>query len=198
MRKSVLFVLLLYVSILSSGQELNYKLDRTSRKYGYTDKTGKWIISPQYDQALEFGKNNLALIKQEGKFGYIRKNGEIVIPFVYENLGEFDDEKPGEMAPACLKGKYGYINSYNKQIIPFQYDYASSFGSGIGYISQEKKYWFINKKGEPISEHKYDLGEVTLEELGNYLFEQVQKQARVINRHTQTPSVTPSPSLGTD
>lgn len=156
MKKPVLFVLLLYVSILSSGQELNYKLDRTSKKYGYTDKTGKWIISPQYDQAFEFGKNNLARVEQEGKFGYIRKNGEIAIPFVYENLGEFDDERPGEIAPACLKGKYGYINSYNKQIIPLQYDYASSFRSGIGYVSQEKKYWFINKKGEPISEHKYD------------------------------------------
>lgn len=138
MREPILFVLLLYVSILSSGQKLNYKFDLTSKKYGYTDKTGKWIISFRYDQAFEFGKNNLSLVKQEGKFGYIRKNGEVAIPLVCENLGEFDKERSGELATACLKGKYGYINSYNKQIIPFQYDYASSFRSATGYVCQGK------------------------------------------------------------
>jgi hypothetical protein len=48
-------------------------------KWGYIDRTGKFIIRPQFDEALnmEFS-NGLARVKIDGKWGYINKTGKFV------------------------------------------------------------------------------------------------------------------------
>lgn len=43
-------------------------------KYGYSDKSGKVVISCIYDSAEEFS-NGLAKVKLDDRFGYIDKEG---------------------------------------------------------------------------------------------------------------------------
>lgn len=57
-------------------------------KYGFVDKTGKVVITIQYDYAGSFS-GGLASVMQNGKSGFIDKKGEIVIPIQYDNAWFF-------------------------------------------------------------------------------------------------------------
>lgn len=52
-------------------------------KIGYIDKTGKFVIQPQYDSADGFFMG-LAVVSKDERAGVINKKNEIIIPFVYE------------------------------------------------------------------------------------------------------------------
>ena len=47
-------------------------------KYGYIDKTEKFVILPKFDYAEPFSEG-LAAVKIKGRFGYINEKGELVI-----------------------------------------------------------------------------------------------------------------------
>ncbi|WP_338764484.1 WG repeat-containing protein [Bernardetia sp. ABR2-2B] len=63
-------------------------------KHGFIDKTGTFIIEPQYDQASYFKENGngLATVEQNGKYGFINKNNEVIIPIVYDYLHSSNEE----------------------------------------------------------------------------------------------------------
>lgn len=50
-------------------------------KFGYVDKSGKWVIEPKYDSAWEFS-NGLARVAigsgESAKEGYINRDGKYV------------------------------------------------------------------------------------------------------------------------
>jgi hypothetical protein len=56
--------------------------------YGYIDKKGKYVISPQFDDASDF-HNGYARIKVGNKWGIINKKGKFVISPTYDYLEDF-------------------------------------------------------------------------------------------------------------
>ncbi len=46
-------------------------------KYGYIDKTGKYVINPQFDKAGSFSEE-LAVVEIGGKWVYIDKTGKFI------------------------------------------------------------------------------------------------------------------------
>jgi hypothetical protein len=57
-------------------------------KWGYIDKTGKFVINPQFDFARDFSEG-LAAVKIGGKCGYINKTGKIVIKPQFDDARDF-------------------------------------------------------------------------------------------------------------
>ena len=51
----------------------------SNNQTGYFDRTGKIVISPQFDSAYPF-EDGLALVKIGGKSGYIDKTGNVISP----------------------------------------------------------------------------------------------------------------------
>lgn len=72
-------------------------------KSGYIDKTGKVVISPQFDRAREFFEG-LATAKFGGKWGYIDKSGKYVINPQFDWAEEFSEG----LAPVEIGGKWGW------------------------------------------------------------------------------------------
>jgi hypothetical protein len=62
-------------------------------KYGYVDTNGKLVISLQYQDAYDFRKEGLALVKKNKLFGFIDKNGKIKINFHYKKAKSFENGK---------------------------------------------------------------------------------------------------------
>lgn len=58
--------------------------------YGYIDKTGKMVIDPQFEWAVEFSEN-LAAVRINGKYGFIDKSGKIVIQPKFDFVRSFSD-----------------------------------------------------------------------------------------------------------
>lgn len=117
-------------------------------KYGYRDKSGEFVIQPQFDYAGEFSEG-LAVVGL-GKFpatkwGYINLQGNLVIPAQFEGAHDFSDG----MAAVSLGGKLGYIDRTGKLVVKPQFDEAQKFSGGRARVRIIKDgYGYINKQGE--------------------------------------------------
>ncbi len=55
-------------------------------KWGYINKSGEFVIKPQFESAEDFSVDGYAVVGLNGKFGLININGEIVLSPVYDSL----------------------------------------------------------------------------------------------------------------
>jgi|GEM_PF-2162730 len=65
----------------SSHQKL-YPWRSKQGKFGFCDRTGKIVITPQYDEAYLF-HHGLAVVAKDGKYGVINTENEAVLPLKY-------------------------------------------------------------------------------------------------------------------
>jgi WG containing repeat len=88
-------------------------------KWGIGVDEGKEIVKPAYASLQVAWENNFiardALTK---KYGLLSYEGKLRIPFVYEELYDFNQGA----ALAKKGGKFGFIGTQNQVIIPFVYD----------------------------------------------------------------------------
>ena len=77
---------------------------RADPKYGYIDKTGKEIVPPKYDYAMDFSEG-FASVRLNGKWGVIDKTGKEIIPLKYDYGWPFSEG----VAAGSLNDKWGYI-----------------------------------------------------------------------------------------
>ncbi len=150
-------------------------------KYGFIDKTGKFIIEPTFEWAEPF-KGNIAPVSNGDKFGFINKSGTLVLPYKYVLAEAFSDG----LAAVFTGVAWGYIDETGNYVIPPQYGsyeghdgeeianpfidgYAAVYlGKGQAYRSDVLKGQFalVNKKGEILNEQKYDSLNLTYTETG--------------------------------
>jgi DUF971 family protein len=58
---------------------------QSGNKWGFIDKTGNFVIKPQFDDAHDFSEG-LAAVKLNGKWGYIDKNGSFGIQLQFDDI----------------------------------------------------------------------------------------------------------------
>lgn len=90
---------------------------RLDHKWGFIDKTGKYVINPQFDDATPFA-DGLARVKLGGKWGFIDKTGKLVIPPQFDLAFPFKDG----LAPVTFDGKWGFIDKAGKLVINPQFN----------------------------------------------------------------------------
>lgn len=99
-----------------------------------------------------FSAEGLQAVKIKGKWGYRDRNYKAVIPYIYENAGDFE----GGLAEVRKDSKWGFIDPEGKVIIPFLYEDAQRFSDGLAAVKYERKWGFINPKGEWIIANLYE------------------------------------------
>ncbi len=115
-------------------------------KWGYK-RGNRWMISPQYEYARLF-QDDLARVKQNGKWGILRKDGKMLTPFQYDRIDPFyihpyggviGIDPPADkydpevyiIAKAYRNGKEGYIDNEGKECIPVRYETIRYFDDGV-------------------------------------------------------------------
>lgn len=58
---------------------------KTNNKWGFIDKSDKFVIQPQFDGAKTF-REDIAAVKIGNKWGFINKSGKIVIKPIYDDV----------------------------------------------------------------------------------------------------------------
>ncbi|MES2590062.1 MAG: WG repeat-containing protein [Bacteroidota bacterium] len=119
-------------------------------KIGYFNEIGGQIIPPTYDYMTNFSKHALftagyAKVCIKGKYGLIDVNGKMIIPAIYQNIGEISD-----LVSFQKDGLWGYINLLNKIIVAPTYDEARSFDNDAAIVSFNNRFGILNTKGEII------------------------------------------------
>lgn len=99
-------------------------------KFGYIDKTGKFLIQPQFDYALPFSGGRALVVVGE-KIGFIDKAGSFVVKPQFVNARSFVE---GLACVAVEQHKWGYIDLSGSFVIPPNYYYAHSFSEGMAQV----------------------------------------------------------------
>jgi len=153
-------------------------------KVGYIDKTGSYVIPPQFDDARDF-EWDIAAVEVDKKWGFIDKTGHFVIEpqfdgasYVSEGAAvvkkgehyafidktgkrlfdtEYDDAQSFVEGLAGVKtdGRWGFIDKAGKQVIPFKFEQVSAFFNGMASVMLNGKYGYIDKSGKLAIPAKY-------------------------------------------
>ena len=98
-------------------------------RWGFIDKTGKWVIAPGYEGAGSFDEETgLAPVKKAGKWGFIDRKGNMVIAPRFDDAGSFENG----LSYVVLNGEgAGLINVHGEYVIKPRYSSVWSQGGGI-------------------------------------------------------------------
>lgn len=93
---------------------------------------------------------------KDGKWGFEDRLHRVVIPYMYDYAGDFNE------GLACVgigeedDMKYGYIDRRGNTVIPFIYDKPAQFIDGIAYVQKDGKHGTIDKDGNELIPVIYD------------------------------------------
>jgi hypothetical protein len=115
--------------------------DRDTKKFGFVDISGKFVIPAKYDRPSEFIRG-YAIVCCNEKWGVIDTRGNEVTPMKYgsnrlidiPSCGRIRFSEPADDDPQC---KFGYMSLYSNEVcIPAKYTYAGSFFDGFAVVSE--------------------------------------------------------------
>lgn len=122
-------------------------------KWGVIDRSGKWIINPQFDLIVADGDRYL--FRKDWRYGWCDEKGKYVIN------PQFKDAQPSEgydlMAVQDEESdEYGYIDKKGKWVIEPQYELAMPFlPSGVAFVYYKGEWGAIDRKGEWVINPQY-------------------------------------------
>lgn len=126
---------------MAKKQQLEYKKDKNG-KYGFVNGQGKWVISPQFDDAWGFN-DGIARIKLKSKYGYIKMDGSYLLEPQFDDIGSFENG----IAKIELNDKYGFIKADGSFIAMPQFDRAYDFEKGKAMVLLEGKWFDLKSNG---------------------------------------------------
>ncbi|OGO79396.1 MAG: hypothetical protein A2Y23_06065 [Clostridiales bacterium GWB2_37_7] len=114
-------------------------------KWGYINSYGVFVIKPQYNNAMDFQDNGLAIIEKEGQSGVIDRTGRYIVPPHYSSISLFSEGRSTVKDDAGFKvmdeiGKiitskpYSFIGMYQNSRAVFIDDNESSL---YGYLDRQ-------------------------------------------------------------
>jgi len=138
-------------TILQTG--LKYQRISNNSSWGFKDTIGNIVIPlDKYSFLNPIDEQGMILANKDGKEGFIDINENVLIPFIYGDIGVFSECV--DLAPAVKNKKQGFINRKGETVIPFEYDYASYvryfYEPGIAVLLKNGKYGVINAENKII------------------------------------------------
>ena len=112
-------------------------------KWGFVDKEGKVVISPQFASTGNFSNGKCAVQNEDGKWGYIDSEGKIAISYQFDEAEKFS----GGQAVVEFDGKSGAIDEAGKYIINPQFDGMGEDGD-LYLIEQGDKWGWASRDGK--------------------------------------------------
>jgi hypothetical protein len=135
-----------------------------SKKWGFIDRRGDFVVQPLYDNAGIFLREGVAAVLNNGKIGFVDTTGQVVIPFQYgwKQMWETNLDFPyfvenrlpviqiDTTAPSF--GKVGCIDVMGQLVIGPSFDYISEFENGIATAVKGQKVLLIDTSGRSVME----------------------------------------------
>ena len=84
---------------------------KVGNKWGYINKTGKYVIGPQFDYVMGFHEE-LAAVRIGKKWGYVDKTGKVVIPLQFDAAQNFS----GGLAEVRVGERWVFIDKTGKYV----------------------------------------------------------------------------------
>lgn len=173
----------------NNGKEYNQEeylafVENEEGKIGAINGKGEIVIPCEFEgnryfdldfrlkKGEELKRSGLFYMEKNEKYGYLDMKGNEIIPFIYDDTGEFAENG---LALVEKDGKMGYIDKKGDEIISLIYDDADDFTeNGVAVVEKNGEKMCINGEGKIISTfgEEYDfveLGPIYDENLGKSL-----------------------------
>ena len=126
---------------------------RINGLWGFIDRSGDFIIPPQFAWAEPFSEA-LAAVKHHNRYGYIDHSGNFVIDPQFLNARFF----ARGLAPVLTEDGWIYIDKEGRTVIPGPYEQAESFSFvvDLAAVKIDSKWGYINSDGSIVIPVQYD------------------------------------------
>ena len=131
-----------FLSLCDRYKPFNGTLRQTAQ-LGYIDKTGSFVIPPQFDYCLGHTEE-LAAVSVDGKYGYIDTKGDFVIVPQFEEASRFSEG----LAAVGIDDRLGYIDNRGAMVIQPEFIRAEDFSEGLAYVETSTTVGYINRTGQ--------------------------------------------------
>lgn len=136
-------------SEFSEGLASFRALTSSNSKWGFIDKSGKTVIEPKYDLAMNFSQGRAA-VRLDSKWFFIDRSGNRVSP-EFNEVYSFSDS-----LAAVRKGeKWGFIDLSGRLVIPHDYLEVQSFSGGFASVRKSSLFGFIDTTGKLVIKPTY-------------------------------------------
>ena len=114
---------------------------------GFIDETGNVVIPPRFHFVRDFSQGLAHVIGDDFR-GFIDLQGKPVIKTDNDITRDFHEGLAA--VGSSESGPWGYIDHSGKMVIQKQYSFADDFSEGLAGVVVERKFGFINLKGEMV------------------------------------------------
>lgn len=141
----------------------------------YGTVNGKYVPVKKAYFTNSYNDNHYAKVEKNGKWGLITIDGKVAIPYIYNEIFDFDYTKTsrmegpyidfwdysGKMAVVKKGEKWGLVNTNGDVIADFIYDNffipdVDLFYENRAAAKKDGKWGFLNEKGKPVISFIYD------------------------------------------
>ncbi|WP_240041286.1 WG repeat-containing protein [Paenibacillus ginsengarvi] len=124
--------------------------------YGYINDQGNVVIPPQYEYALDFQPNGLAVVQAGNKQGVINASGRYVVRPVYDSVSSFS-----EGLASVIDGQgFRVIDETGRLVTPKAYSFIGTYRDGRAVFSQtgadgQSRYGYLDREGKEAIPARY-------------------------------------------
>jgi hypothetical protein len=125
-------------------------------KWGYINKNGIFVIKPQYDSAMDFQDNGLAIVVKGNVSGLIDRYGRYIVPLMYSSITEFNE------GLAAVVDDFGFrvIDVRGQILTPKSYSYIGMYQDGRAVFSNMNEqgstlYGYLDRQGTEVIPMQY-------------------------------------------
>lgn len=138
-----------------------YEKTASGAEWGYIDKSGEYVIDPQFSDAMEFSEGLAAVLDPESElWGYIDESGSYVIEPQFAWVKNFSEG----LAFACYgpwnEDNGGYIDTSGEWHTETEFTWGQPFKDGYAIVEKStddgRKYGVIKRNGEIAVPLEYD------------------------------------------
>lgn len=124
---------------------------------GMLDSKGNMILDVIYD-TINTSRADYYKVRKGMAWGVIDTNGNEIVPIKYRNIHDINGNNDDILFIVNDDYNLGCYDKNSELIIPIKYDaIEAQYGKDILYIRDKSSKWALyNRKGEQLSEHKYD------------------------------------------
>lgn len=133
-----------------------YVSKQGERVWGYIDKTGKFIIEPQYEWAYDFQENGLSCVSKNSRMGLVNEEGREIVKPVYDFITDYS-----EGIAVAEKDNVSYAIDEEGKILFESKDSVGQFQEGLSRILRtndgiKTAYGYVDKEGKVVVEPRYE------------------------------------------
>jgi hypothetical protein len=123
-------------------------------KYGYIDRTGKFVIEPQFNEARDFSYNGMAVVGFAQELTVLFDNTE-TDEESNKTIQERNKNQPPLKEGIVRVVKWGVINETGRIIINPIFDNIGNFSEGLASVTIGGKCGYIDETGKYVIEPKF-------------------------------------------